>query len=856
MSEQIRKSYKELVELKYQLYNSLFLTLPLDAVEQTGLLLPLLQEACSKGFANGLSPVQIVDGFFNDHNAELNEEERISFLFKVIQYVERQIVLIDALEEAAYNKIHRIGDSNKWRQIKEKAERKGVDGEINKLFDEFGIRVVLTAHPTQFYPGRVLAICNDLMHSITNGDVGLSRDLLQQLGKTPFYRKVKPSAYDEAMSLIWYLANVFYPAAGEVLDRLSENFPGAISNHSRLITMGFWPGGDRDGNPFVTVNTTRKVAKRLRAALVFNYHKEIKYLKRRLSFKGIYEKIHALDELMYEEISDASGNNNISLDYLKKELDDIETILINEHQGLFLDKLQSFKRKVSIFGFFFASIDVRQDSRVIGKTFDELCKVNPTILPENYSELSETEQVDVLLNVRGRVDFSVFDDELIKDTLESFSVIKEIQELNGEQGAHRYIISNCRGPVDVAKVYAMAHLCSWGNSPLTLDIVPLFETIDDLKYAGQAMSVLYANKTYTVHLHNRRLRQTVMLGFSDGTKDGGYFMANWSIYRAKEDISLISRKHEVEVVFFDGRGGPPARGGGNTHLFYAAMGKNIDKKQIQLTVQGQTISSQYGIKEAAVHNIGHLLTAGIENNLFKNPAAEISDYQRSLINDISECSYKKYEALKQHELFMPFLEHRSTLKYYGLANIGSRPTKRGGSKKLEFDDLRAIPFVGAWSQLKQNVPGFFGVGTALKEQEDKGNLKECIELYNSSIFFKTLLANSMQSMSKSNFDISRYMENDPVYGQFWKIIYDEFILSKQMVLKVSGYNELLDDNVRSQMSIGLRERVVLPLLSIQQFALMKIHEAQEGGNNKYLSEYENMVMRSLFGNINASRNSV
>jgi len=191
-----------------------------------------------------------------------------------------------------------------------------------------------------------------------------------------------------------------------------------------------------------------------------------------------------------------------------------------------------------------------------------------------------------------------------------------------------------------------------------------------------------------------------------------------------------------------------------------------------------------------------------------------------------------------------------------MANIGSRPAKRGSDKTLKFEDLRAIPFVGAWSQLKQNVPGFYGVGTALKEQEDNDNLQACIDLYRSSTFFKALIGNSMQSMSKTNFAITQYMENDAKFGEFWKVVYTEFLLSKEMVLKVSGYKELLEDNPRSRMSINLREKVVLPLLAIQQYALIEIQKAQESGNNEYLSNYESMVMRSLFGNINASRNSV
>jgi phosphoenolpyruvate carboxylase len=853
---EVEKSFQELVELKYQLYNSLFLTLPLDAVEQTGLLLPLLQEACTKGFEKGLSPTSIVNNFFSDHKPKFNEKDRISFLFKIIQYVERQIVLIDALEEAAYNKIHNIGDSDAWQQMSVKVKGKNLESQMKEVLSSFGIRVVLTAHPTQFYPGSVLAISTDLTEAISKGDIALSRDLLLQLGKTPFYQKKKPSVFDEATALTWYLSNIFYPAVGELLDRINQNFFIDESNAGKLITLGFWPGGDRDGNPFVTVDTTRKVATHLRYSLTQCYLHELKLLKRRLSFNGVYDLLNDLVDRCEAELTHLDGAQNVDLDFLLERLNKIEKLIIDEHQGLFLDKLKSFKRKVQQFGFYFASIDVRQDSRVIGKAFDAIIHNNSELIPDNFAEMGIDDQLVHLLQINKRIDCSVFEDSLIKDTLESFAIIQEIQKMNGELGAHRYIISNCRGSVDIAKVIAMARMCSWGDSTLTLDVVPLFETVDDLRNAGKSMATLYKSTLYQKHLEKRNMRQTVMLGFSDGTKDGGYLMANWSIYRAKEDITKVSRENGVGILFFDGRGGPPARGGGNTHKFYSALGKTIESRQIQVTVQGQTISSHYGIKEAAVHNLGHLLTAGIENNLLNRASTNLDGHQRRLIDQLADSSLRKYEALKNHNLFIPFLEERSTLKYYGLANIGSRPSKRGASAKLQFDDLRAIPFVGAWSQLKQNVPGFYGLGTAFKEQELNGNLQACKDLYASSTFLKTLISNSMQSMSKTNFAITQYMESDEKFGEFWKIIHNEFLLSKEMVLKISGLSELLEDSPRSRMSINLREKVVLPLLTIQQYALIEIQKAQQSGDNSLVNLYERMVMRSLFGNINASRNSV
>ncbi|SMO66721.1 Phosphoenolpyruvate carboxylase, type 1 [Saccharicrinis carchari] len=855
MNSQIIKSYEEEIELKYQLYNSLFLSLQLEAVEKAGNLIPLLYQSCVEGLEKGKDPIAILQTFFASHKAELSAKERDDFLFKVIQYIERQIVLIDALEDAAYNKIHRITGENSYSSISDRVKKENLMDKMAQTVKEFGVRVVLTAHPTQFYPSQVLAIINDLMVAIKRSEVGDVRDMLKQLGKTPFYQKIKPTPLDEANRLTFYLRDTFYPAIGQLLDKTAEDYSESLEQNNQFISLGFWPGGDRDGNPFVNVETTMQVAAKLRNTISNCYFQEVKELKRRITFAGVHAKVVELESLLKAELSNASGSDNIDLADFLARIDKVEQLIRKKHQGFFIEKVQSLKRKVQLFGFYMASIDIRQDSRVIGTALKEVVKAYPDILPANLFEMDEKEQIPLLVNARGAVDANIFEDEVVKDTVASFGVIKDIQRMNGERGAHRYIISNCRGPLDVARVLAMFRICGWGYDDLKVDIVPLFETIDDLKMAGEAMYTLYANPTYRKHLKNRDNRQTVMLGFSDGTKDGGYLMANWAIFRAKENITLKSRENDVEVVFFDGRGGPPARGGGNAHRFYAAMGKNIENRQIQMTVQGQTISSHYGITEAAAHNMGYLLTAGLSNNIYSKPQNQLQAEQRDFISEMAESSYKKYLSLKEHPLFMPYLEEVSTLKYYGKANIGSRPSKRGGSDKINFGDLRAIPFVGAWSQLKQNVPGFYGVGTALKEQEEKGNLQACIDLYKESIFFKTLLSNSMQSMSKTNFQITQYLEKNERFGEFWQMLHDEYRLTKEMLLKVSGLSNLLDDNPRSFMSIRLRERVVLPLLLIQQYALMKIQEAKNGNKDIAVELYEKMVIRAMFGNINASRNS-
>ena len=246
----------------------------------------------------------------------------------------------------------------------------------------------------------------------------------------------------------------------------------------------------------------------------------------------------------------------------------------------------------------------------------------------------------------------------------------------------------------------------------------------------------------------------------------------------------------------------------------------------------------------------------MENNLYDRAQRELNDEQSSLIQSLSTASLRKYESLKQHELFLPYLEEMSTLHYYNMTNIGSRPAKRGDSSELKFEDLRAIPFVGAWAQLKQNVPGYYGLGTALAQQESAGQLDACIQLYKDSGFFRALIANGMQNLAKTNFHLTRYMEEDERFGDFWRMIHAEHQLTHEMVLKVAEQDFLLQDNPRARLSIELRERIVLPLLVTQQFALMKINEIRAVDEDDLrIEDFEKMVVRSLYGNINASRNS-
>ena len=552
------------------------------------------------------------------------------------------------------------------------------------------------------------------------------------------------------------------------------------------------------------------------------------------------------------------ASKRIKKEELIKELYSARALLIKDHHSLYLNRLDSLIHKVKIFGTHFASLDIRQDSRihtaVILQINSELkAKGKPAILPENYTSLNTSDKIEALSKIDTTIDPTTIDDIISRDTLESMYAIKTIQKENGEEGCHRYVISNCQGIVNMMEVYALLRICGWERSRMMIDIVPLFETIDDLDQAESTMELLYTLPEYKEHLLLRNNHQTIMLGFSDGTKDGGYLQANWSIYTAKENLTAISRKYNVKAKFFDGRGGPPSRGGGKTHKFYSSLGSNIENEEIQLTIQGQTITSNFGTIESSQYNLEQLLSAGLSNELFSDSRIQISQHDRFLMEELGKISHAAYQGFKTHPLFLAYMQQFSPLNYYSKSNIASRPAKRGNSGGLRFEDLRAIPFVGSWSQLKQNVPGFFGVGAALQQMKERGLWNDTKAMFRNVLFFRTLIDNSMMSMLKSFFPLTEYVKKDPQFGPVWEIIKTEFDLTTKLVLELADATSLMEDDKAGKASIQMRDKIVLPLLTIQQYALNKLHNEEVDETLKPV--YEKLVTRSMFGVINAARNS-
>ena len=690
----------------------------------------------------------------------------------------------------------------------------------------------------------------------------------------------------EARRVLSTLEAVFYDVLPQIVARMLVAAHGRERLADKLpprpnLQVGFWPGGDRDGNPFVTAQVTTEVARLLKER-VLQRHYAAAGTCSATHIDGVNELALSILERLRVTwlISTETGGKRASRgaraepyaspDELLQELLSLRRLIVREHQGLFLDEVDDFIVKVHVFGFHFASLDLRRSSDVFFASLREVVE----IMGENL-QLTTTER-DTLLNAGAAeaVPLALLEQvlngsdvlpaealkrlsPLARDTMEVLRLIPEIQTSNGELGLHRVIISHTRGPQDVLVVLILARLAGLLPQAGCLDIVPLFESIEDLEHADGILGQLFDSPAYGAALESRGRRQVVMVGFSDGTKDGGYLTANWSIRKAKRRMTALGRSRNVSLVFFDGRGGPPARGGGNTHRFYRSRDADIEQLETQLTIQGQTISSNFGNMDMARYHIEQLFTANLENLLFPSHTADPPAESVHLLDEMSSIAFRAYRALRDDPGLSVFLEENSPLPLFDHLTIASRPVSRRASQSLELTNLRAIPFVATWSVLKIQIPGFYGLGAALESLIDSGREPELVRLYRDSRFFRALLDNAAMSLLKSRFDVSAHLEHDERIGPLWRRIRDEAATVERWILRISRQPCLLSNDPLIRASIQFREDIVLPLLVIVHDAFARYNDHRRHGtlDCKSAVEARRMALKGIAAVINATRNA-
>ena len=759
------------------------------------------------------------------------------------------------------------------------------------ILNNINVVPVLTAHPTQVQRKTTLDLTENIHNllrkhrDVKNGLINKSKwkeDLqkhIEILLQSDIIREKKLKVANEIKNVLEYYNRSFIKAITKLMVEykklLRENFIDLVNETP--ITMGMWIGGDRDGNPFVTADTLKLSAMKQCELIITYYMNQLDILYRTFSMSS--QLIKESDDLRL--LADKSNDSSVyrekeyyrkAIYYIREKLSNTEKYLLNnvdnnekyltaeeleqdlliiknsllENNGDTLIKgdLEELLSAVKIFGFYLASIDMRQDSSVYEACVAELLK--SANIENNYSELSENEKCDLLLNIlkKDPRPLSINDEnkqsEELKKELLIFKTARELKDKLGNNIIKQNIISHTTSISDLLELAIMLKEVGLvGSDFARLQLVPLFETIEDLENSYEIMDNYLALDIVKEWVKDNKDYQEIMLGYSDSNKDGGYLSSGWSLYKAQQDLSSLGNKHGIKITFFHGRGGTVGRGGGPSYDAIISQPLGSVQDRIRLTEQGEIIAAKYGNKDAAYYNLETLFSAVIERMNADMVNIDIRDIPeiKEMMDEIVEDSYKTYRKLVfEDPNFYNYFFEATPIKEVSSLNIGSRPASR--KKITDIGGLRAIPWVFSWSQSRIMLPGWYGVGTAFSNfiNKDSRNIDKLRTMYKDWPFFTSLLSNVDMVMSKSDMEIAKEYANlckDDKTKEVYNKILREWKLTKQVVLDISEHKEFLEDNTYLTKSLENRLQYfnTLNLLQIELIRRAREEETLESQIN-------------------------
>ena len=759
------------------------------------------------------------------------------------------------------------------------------------ILNNINVVPVLTAHPTQVQRKTTLDLTENIHNllrkhrDVKNGLINKSKwkeDLqkhIEILLQSDIIREKKLKVANEITNVLEYYNRSFIKAITKLMVEykklLRENFIDLVNETP--ITMGMWIGGDRDGNPFVTADTLKLSAMKQCELIITYYMNQLDILYRTFSMSS--QLIKESDDLRL--LADKSNDSSVyrekeyyrkAIYYIREKLSNTKKYLLNnvdndekyltaeeleqdlliiknsllENNGDTLIKgdLEELLSAVKIFGFYLASIDMRQDSSVYEACVAELLK--SANIENNYSELSENEKCDLLLNIlkKDPRPLSINDEnkqsEELKKELLIFKTARELKDKLGNNIIKQNIISHTTSISDLLELAIMLKEVGLvGSDFARLQLVPLFETIEDLENSYEIMDNYLALDIVKKWVKDNKDYQEIMLGYSDSNKDGGYLSSGWSLYKAQQDLSSLGNKHGIKITFFHGRGGTVGRGGGPSYDAIISQPLGSVQDRIRLTEQGEIIAAKYGNKDAAYYNLETLFSAVIERMNADMVNIDIRDIPeiKDMMDEIVEDSYKTYRKLVfEDPNFYNYFFEATPIKEVSSLNIGSRPASR--KKITDIGGLRAIPWVFSWSQSRIMLPGWYGVGPAFSNfiNKDSRNIDKLRTMYKDWPFFTSLLSNVDMVMSKSDMEIAKEYANlckDDKTKEVYNKILREWKLTKQVVLDISEHKEFLEDNTYLTKSLENRLQYfnTLNLLQIELIRRAREEETLESQIN-------------------------
>ena len=749
------------------------------------------------------------------------------------------------------------------------------DADLKKWLENFEVRPVFTAHPTEAARRSVLSKLSTISE-LLDDPVSPTRDrrlaeAVDLLWQTDELRLGRPEPLDEAINALYYLDDLFRLTIPEVLDDFSRELSRLgikLAPTATPLTFGSWIGGDRDGNPNITpeitkqaivlqmghaIRVTLEALDELRQALsvstklagtseplLQSVAKDLELLPeieprfKRINVEEPYRlKATAIRHrlLLTRDRHNNGTAHEPGRDYANTEelLNDLmlmyHSLLANRGELIAHGLLERTIRTVAAFGVTHATMDVREHSgahqRVIEALFPE----------QNYSSFTSEQKCEFLtaqLN-DGNRDASSLDDVNSK-TLRTFSAIQELQDNFDPTVVETYIISMTKGPEDVlaaAYLAKEAGLIDVSKGVARVDVAPLLETVAELRTAGEILERLLANPTYRKIVEMRGNIQEVMLGYSDSNKDAGIATSQWEIHQAQRKLRDVARKYGIKLRLFHGRGGSVGRGGGPTYDAIIALPWGTLDGQIKMTEQGEVISDKYALPSLARENVELTLAAALEATVLNRAARQSPEdllKWNASMTAISDASFARYRALVEHPDLPTYFYQSTPVEQLGNLFLGSRPSRRPDAS-ADLSSLRAIPWVFGWTQSRQIVPGWFGVGTGLKAAREAGHGETMSAMLKDWHFFRTFISNVEMTVAKTDLQTARkYVSTlvEPQFRHLLETIQEEFDLTIKELLLLTGKEEILGDQQILARTLQIRDAYLAPLHLLQISLLKKV----------------------------------
>jgi phosphoenolpyruvate carboxylase len=756
-------------------------------------------------------------------------------------------------------------------------KRDGVTHEqMQALLDGLSIELVLTAHPTESRRRTIIGklqriaqmlddlSCKNLSPRMQEKIHGKIHAEVAALWLTDRHRAARLAATDEVRTGLYFVESVFWDALPEVYNDLDHalalRYPGVVSP-LKWLRLASWMGGDRDGNPYVTHKVTAETLRLHRGLAVENNRQTLQGLARRLSISNrllpppselsawiesrrplpphvaYIEERYAAEpyrlvlSLLVADLKDASSDNmtehlldrkprqaRVNLTHLLKPLTIISE---NLPASLARDEMKKIRHQLNIFGLHAMRLDIREEASRFNITLDETLRALD--IARDFLGMPDEEKIPLLVRLLtgSRPDLSSQPGATpaTAETWSLFQLITRAREIYGLELLGPVIISMSKSAADVLTVLLLAR---WSGCDHALQIVPLFETISDLQSAPSILESLFTLPVYRVHLADCNNAQMVMIGYSDSNKDGGYVMANWALYQGQENITQVAQNHQIALTIFHGRGGTVARGGGPANRAIRAQPVGSINGRFRLTEQGETIASRYSNPALAHRHLEQIVHAVLLASSPAKSKIEIPAAWRASMASMSETAQSVYRQLVyETDGFIDFWRFATPLDEIKRLHYGSRPAARTPSSEVA--KIRAIPWVFSWMQSRFNLPGWFGLGSALTSTNDMALLRE---MYDGWPFFKSMLDNTEISLLKADMDIAalyvNLVPNRSLAESVFNTIRYEYDRTRDIVLAISGHKNLLDAEPVTQTAVQLRNPYVDPLNYIQVEMLRRI----------------------------------